>query len=413
MISRASSTKIQTIAIIVLLVAPVLALMGGFGVLWRFFVFLIVLLALSYLWARLNIRNIEATVEEIIGYYRVGEKLEERFTVFNTSKFPTPVLEIQEITDLPGYQNALTTILSPRGSYKWRTLANLDRRGRYTLGALTVRLTDPLGLFSVSRQIGTNQKIIVYPEVQELPFFQAVPRLEPGASHRRWLTGEISPNASRVREYISGDSLQHIHWHSTAHTGVLMVKEFDPDRSNISCKNVWIFPDMHSSVRIGNGKETMEEYTIMIAASLTKKYIDAGKPVGMVVSGDRSHLFLPRTGEQQFRRILNALAQVEATGRIDIEHLMRAEMDRIDTGSVVIVITSSGPWNIAPTLRRAINRGATVMVILLDSLSFGGRTGAAGVARSLISSGIKVYVIKRGVDLSRALDSRTYAAYAR
>lgn len=406
-----TSAKIKYIAVIVPLVALVLALAGGFGVLWRFFVFFLMLLILSYLWVRLNIRNISGTVEKVVGYYRVGEMLEERFTVSNNGGFPTSVLEIYEETDLPGYQNAVTTILSPHSTYRWRTVAKCQRRGRYTLGPLMVRVTDPLGLFSISRQASAAQRIIVYPEVHELPFFQTVPRLEPGASRRRWLAGEISPNASRVREYISGDSLQHIHWHSTAHTGVLMVKEFDPDRSNISCKDVWIFPDMHRSCGIGDRTDSIEEYIIVTAASLTKKYIDAGKEVGLVTSGDRSHLFLPRTGEQHLRKILNTLAEIRATGGINIDYLLTAEMGRISIGSVIIVITSSDNWAITPVLRRAVSRGAIVMVILIDSLSFGGRNSAAGMARTLISNGITVYVIRRGMDLARALDSRTYAAH--
>jgi uncharacterized protein (DUF58 family) len=406
------STKVRYIFIAVLIISLALALAGGFGLLWRFFIFLTAVFALSYLWARLNVRNIEGDAGEISGHYRVGEVFKEQFTVSNQGAFPTSVIEITEETDLPDYNNTITTILSPGCSHTWETLVRCTRRGRYSLGSLTVRVTDPLGIFSIDRQIGGNQRIIVYPEIRELPFFQAVPRPELAASPRRWLTGEISPNASRVREYASGDSLRYIHWHSTAHTGELMVKEFDPDRSSIHCRNVWIFPDMHRSAHIGEGTETIEEYSVVIAASLTKKYIDAEKEVGMVTSGDRSHLFLPGTGKRHLQKILNTLAEVKATGNVSMDRLLSVESGRIEAGSIIVVITSSDNPGIIVPLRRAVNRGAIVMVILMDSLSFGGKANAAGVARGLISSGITVYTIRRGMDIARALDSRINAAHA-
>jgi uncharacterized protein (DUF58 family) len=410
--SQIKSTKIRYIAVIVLLITLTMALVGGFGVLWRFFVFLLAVLILSYLWARLNIRNIDGKISEISGHCRVGKALEENFTVLNKGRLPTSLLEIREETDVPGYRNTVTTILSPGSSHSWQTIVNCTRRGRYNTGSLAVRITDPLGLFSISRQIGKNQRIIVYPEIHELPYFQAVPRQEPGSSPRRWLASDISPNAARVREYTSGDSLRHIHWHSTAHTGELMVKEFDPDRSNIYCKNVWIFPDMHSSARTGTGTETIEEYTIMIAASLAKKYVDNRKDTGLVTSGERSYLFLPDTGERHLQNILNTLARVRAAGNIGIDRLLAAETGRIDSGSIVIVITSSDNRGITTALRRVVGRGAIVMVILLDSLSFGGKTNAAATAHALISSGVTVYVVRCGMDIARALDSRINAAHA-
>jgi uncharacterized protein (DUF58 family) len=411
-ISQTESTRIKYIAVIVALVALVLAFAGGFGVLWRFFIFLTVILLLSYMWARLNIRSIDGKVEKVTGYCRVGESIEENFTVSNTGRLPTSMLEIREETNVPAYNNTLTTVLSPQSSHTWRTEIKCTRRGRYNIGALAVRVTDPLGLLSINRQIGNSQRIIVYPEIRELPFFETVPRLEPGSSPRRWLAGEISPNAARVREYTSGDSLRHIHWQSTAHTGTLMVKEFDPDRSNIYCKNIWIFPDMHQSARAGDGADTMEEYSIMIAASLVKKYNDAGKDVGMVVSGNRAHIFLPDSGEEHLRRMLNTLAEINATGTIGIERLLSVETGRIEAGSVVVVITSSDNRGITGPLRQAVNKGAIVMAILLDSLSFGGKISAAATAHNLISNGITVYVVRRGMDIARALDSRIAAAHA-
>lgn len=374
--------------------------------LWRLFVFFVVVLLLSYLWTRLSIRGIGSRVEKSSDYCQVGECFTEEFTVFNRSKIPTSLIEVQEDTDLPGYRNMVAFNLSSQSSHCWRTEVYCQRRGKYSLGALTVRATDPFGFFSLSRHLGECQNVIVYPEILDLPFFRALPRQESGASPRHWLASEFGPNAARVREYTSGDSLRNIHWRTTAHTGTLMVKEFEPDRTNYAFKNIWIVPDMHQASQLGEGEETTEEYGITIAASLTQKYIDSGKRVGLIASGDQSYLFPPEAGGQHLQHILQALAVMKATGKVPLDTLLASQIERFDAGSAVIVITSSDNLGVTQSLRHVIDRGVIVIAILLDSLSFGGRTSAANTARSLISNGLHVYVIRRGLGIARALDSR-------
>lgn len=398
--------KTRLVVIMVPLIMLAVALAGGFTLLWRFFLFLVVVLLLSYFWPRLSIRGIGSQVKKSAECCQVGEYFEEEFIVFNRGRIPAPVIEIQEDTDLPGYRNTEAFSLFPRSSHGWRTRVYCQRRGQYHLGALTGRVTDPLGFFPLNLRLDERQSIIVYPATLELPYFQALPLQEPGQSPRRWLISEYGPNASRVREYTSGDRLRHIHWHTTAHTGRLMVKEFDPDRANYAFKDIWIVLDMHRSAHLGKGEATIDEYSITVAASITKKYIDSGKRVGLLASGDRSYLFLPEAGDQPRQHILKALALIKATGEVPIDTLLASQAERFEAGSAVIVITSSDNQRIATPLRHAVDRGVIVIAILLDSLSFGGRTGAANIARSLISSGQHVYVIRRGLEIARALDSR-------
>lgn len=398
--------KIRLALIIIPPLTLAVALAGGFTLLWRFFIFLVVLLLLSYLWSRLSIRSIDGRVEKSPPRCQVGKHFEEGFTVVNSGRLITPLIEAQEVTDLPGYRNTVTFNLSSQSSHAWRTEVYCRRRGRYSLGSLTVKVTDPLGFFPMQRHIGGRQDIIVYPATLELPFFPALPQQEPGAGSRRWLDSEAGPNASRVREYTSGDKLRHIHWPTTAHTGNLMVREFDPDRSNYTFKEIWLVLDMHRASQLGEGDETTEEYGITIAASLAKKYLDSGKRVGLIAAGDRTCIFLPETGEERLQHILQNLALMKATGEMPIDTLLTSVTERFDAGSAVIIIMPSVNPGIAGPMRQIINRGARVTAILLDSFSFGGGTSPANTARSLSSSGLKVYIVRRGMEMARALDSR-------
>jgi uncharacterized protein (DUF58 family) len=391
---------------IALLIVLALAFAGGFTLLWRFFIFMVVLLLLSRMWSRLSIRGITARAIKTADHRQMGDSFEEEFTVTNSSRMPTPLVEVQEGTDLPGYQNKVSFNLSSHGSYQWRTRPSCQRRGQYRVGALDVKVTDPLGLFVTTERVVNGQEVIVYPTPLELPYFQVVPRQERGQNLRRWFASESGPNASRVREYTSGDSLRRIHWQTTAHLGKLVVKEFDPDRSHFSFKEIWLVLDMFGACRLGEGDETTEEYSITIAASLAKKYIDTGKRVGLIASGDQSYMCLAGTGNSQMQSINRALALMKANGKITIDNLLAFQAERFDTGSVVVVIMPSDNRGIVAPLHYAINRGVTVIAVLLDSLSFGGRNTAAETARGLTSAGFHVHVVRRGQDIPVALDSR-------
>ena len=99
--------------------------------------------------------------------------------------------------------------------------------------------------------------------------------------------------------------------------------------------------------------------------------------MGLIASGDRPYTFLPEAGDRHLQHMRQALALMRAAGDVPIDGLLASEAGRFGAGSVVFVITTSDNQSIAGPLRRAVNRGAMVTVILLDSLSFGGDTGAS------------------------------------
>lgn len=402
--------KIRFIAILLLLFALVVALAGGFTLLWRFFMFLAVLLVLDYLWIWIGACGIEYKTKETVDHCQFGDYINEDFTISHRGILPTSLMEISEDTDLPGYSNTATVALARKDSYRWDIRTRCLQRGRYRLGTLDVKFTDPLGFLSLSRRLGNNREITVYPAVLNLPLFDVVPRIEPGLGPQRRLVSEVGPGASRVREYTSGDSLRHIHWRSTARTGKLMVKEFDPDPSNYAFQDVWLVLDMNRDIQTGEGIETTEEYMITVAASLAKKYIKGGKRVGLIASGERPCLHLPEAGDQHLQGIMRSLAVVKAGGEVTLDTLLTSESGLFDANSALITIAPSGSRGIAVPLRRIMNRGSFVISVLLDSFSFGGGADDGEAYRTLNSSGVSVYVIRKGMDIARALDSRTAAS---
>ena len=402
--------KRHWILITVLFLILAVSVLGGFTLLWSFSVFVVVLLLLGYLWSRLSTRRLECNAKETPDICQVDEHFEEEFTITNRSLIPSPLIEACEDTDLPGYRNELTLSLSSRSSYTWRTEVHCRRRGPYRVSAIKVKATDPLGFWPVEQFISKGKQIVIYPATVELPYFELSPEQQSGMGSNRWLATAVGPNASRVREYINGDSLRHIHWHTTAHTGNLMVSEFDPDRAKSGYQDIWIVLDMHRSSQLGEDDETTEEYGITVAASLAKKYLDGGKKVGLITTGDRSYLLTPQTGDEHLQNILHSLALIKATGDMPIDSLLDSRAEQLAADSIIIVIMPSVNPGIAKSLRHVIDRRGKVIVILLDSFSFGGISTPDNNPRHLSSSGFHVYMVRQGMEISRGLDSRLYSS---
>ncbi len=398
--------KVRWFVPLVPLLLLFLALAGGFDVVWQVFLFITVIFLLSLLWSFLSLRGISARVPAVKSQGEAGERYEREFWLENSRGLPAPVVEARELSDMPGYENITAMSLLGRSPRKWRATFECRKRGSYTMGPLRVTVSDPLGLFPASRDFGKAGQVLVTPRVYELPNFHVIPRQEAGRSQRRWMASEAGSGASKVREYTSGDSLRHVHWPTTAHSGRLMVKEFDPERAHYAFRHVWIVLDMDGRLRYGQGDETTEEYAVTAAASLASKFIREGKDVGLMAVGDRTLLHLPAGGRSQEERIMHSLAVLRNAGTMPVVKLLGAQADHFEAGSAVIVIMPAAQQDILIPLRRALNRGILLTAVLLDISSFGGTVFPETDERRFEGAGYSVYTLRRGQDISAALDSR-------
>lgn len=375
------TAKRRAIVVVVPVSLLALALIGGDILVWRLFSLSVVLLLLSYVWARLGPRNITARVKSSPEFCQAGDSFSEEAVIRNSGVLPTPFLRVWSESDLPGHTDQLAISLPPKGSHAWQTNVYCRRRGQYHVGPLVVEATDPLGIFRARRSLGDTRQLLVYPATVELSLFPAMSYAESGSARDYWLTGGASGVVSRVREYVPGDSLGHIHWRTTAHTGKLMVKDFSPNLA----KTVWLVMDMSRQSLAWDASGSAEEHCVTLAASLLKKYLDAGRPAGLITEGDAFHLFPPDVGREHFWRVMKALALVRAEGQVPIAQLVSRERRRFRGESFVVVITASAGHDLATCLRHMSGGGtATAVVVAGDS-------GSRDITRRLASSGVPAY----------------------
>lgn len=375
------------------------AFANGFWLMSRLANVILVAVPVAYLWARLNLRGLEVTVERPADRLQVGNHFEERITVVNQSWLSKLWLEVEDLSDLPGHAARRVISLRPRSRRSWRAASECTRRGLYTVGPLRVTTGDLFGLFRRSRTFGEAQRVLVYPRAVALPRFWTPPAILPGEGRFRRAAHSLTPNASGVRAYQPGDSFNRIHWRSTARTGELMVKLFELDPAS----DIWVALDLHRDAQAGEGDDGTEEHGVRIAASIARFFLLAHRAVGFLAQGGRRHLEEPERGLAQYTRILEALALARAEGDVPLAELLNQEGQRFGRHTTLVVITPSTDEAWVASLQLLAGRGVRLAVIVLEPRTFGGAGNALLLFGALAAAEIPTYLVKRSDDLTAAL----------
>ena len=355
-------------------------------------------LPVAWLWARMNARGLQVTVERPVDRLQVGQEFYERITIKNNSWFGKLWLEVDDPCNMPGYNAKQVLTLGPRESRSWRMNTLCRLRGLYTIGPLTITTGDPFGFFSHTETHGRPSSVLIYPRATELPNFYVPPANLPGEGRFRKRTHYVTPNASGIRDYGPGDSFNRIHWPTVARTGNLMVKLFELDPAS----DIWIILDLEKRVQIGEGEEGTEEYAVNIAASIARYFLVANRSVGFISFGDRLFVEEAERGAQHFTRILEALALSRAEGDVPLAALINEEAKRFGRHTTVVVITPSTSEDWVGALQFLGERGVKVAAALLEPSTFGGEENSLMVFGALAASDVYTYLVRRSDDLMDA-----------
>ena len=371
----------------------------GFGLFYRLVYILGLTTALTYFWNWVSLRSLDVSVDRRTQKANVGDKIEERLTIRNLSGFPKTLLEVEDLSDLPGYTSGLALSLRGKGFRSWRTSTPARRRGVYRMGPVQVANTDAFGMFRRTRDFCGTQTVVVYPRTHDVPEFTIPAAFMSGESSTRKRALDITPHASSIRDYAFGDSISRVHWNSTARLGKLMSKEFDLGLSS----EVWLCVDLQDEVQAGELEESTDEYAVSIAASLARRYLEGHLPVGLIAHGDRRYFLPPETGKGQFDRVMEFLAMSRAEGKVSLESVLTQEESLWGYHSSLVIITSSHQSGWVPALRQLSQRRVRLAVVLLDCRSFGGIFNTKGLIPELYIAGVPPYLVCQGDDIPVAL----------
>ncbi|MEU3408884.1 DUF58 domain-containing protein [Streptomyces sp. NPDC006670] len=192
----------------------------------------------------------------------------------NVSRMPTGLLMLQDRVPyvLGPRPRFVLDRVEPGGRREVSYRVRSDLRGRYPLGPLQLRLTDPFGMVELTRSFSAYDTLTVVPRTQPLP---PVPMTGEAGGHgdgaRRSLAlagdDDVIP-----RTYRRGDDLRRVHWRSTARYGELMVRrEEQPQRSKAT-----VLLDTRHLAYEGAGPDSAFEWAVSAAASTLLHVLEQG-----------------------------------------------------------------------------------------------------------------------------------------
>jgi uncharacterized protein (DUF58 family) len=330
-----------------------LAFLVGFGGAWL----------LGAVWTFIIARDLSIVRKIDLAWAHVGESVPEQLLITNKSRLSVVWIEIIDESDRLAEPVRLVTDIEPHITRR-RTLNHaFKQRGVYRLGPTCIRTSDPLGIYTLTMRDSHVNTILVTPP--QLPLAQL--SIPPGGQAdnkqhtRQTLAQQVS--ADGVRDYVPGDSLRRIQWHTSAHRDTLMVRQLEAAAS----EDWWIFADLDSSVQSGSGLYSTMELVIVLAASLVTRGLKEHHRVGLTLAGPKLVWMEPRSGPAQRWNLLCALAAATPGDRSlsDLFTLGRS----VRTGSLIIITPTCDPFWVA-SLGGSFP-GGSVKVLLVNSTEFG------------------------------------------
>jgi uncharacterized protein (DUF58 family) len=377
------------------------------------------ILTLSFLWAWLNLHWVRVSRQVRARHVQVGHFVEERLAIENTGPLSKLWIELKDNSTLPLHRaSRVVSNLGRKQQQSWHVRTPCYQRGRFNLGPISLASSDPFGLFPLDKLLPASftSHVVIYPMAYDLPgFYPPVGELTGGEATRR-RTHYVTTNVSGIRDYAFGDSFNRIHWPSTARTGRLMVKEFELD----PMADVWIFLDMEQRVQAGLTYDEIlpptlpevhweklpefdlppstEEYGVVIAASVSKHFLNQNRSVGLIAYPDAHHREIAQSdrGGRQLTRIYEMLAVAQAHGAIPLGEVLAAETMHLGRNTTAIIITPAIDAEWVAATRHLLARGVRVTAILIDPGSFGMPFNSFDTEIELTASHIPHYVVREG-----------------
>lgn len=343
--------------------------------------------AFSWVWARQMQKHVHLTREKRYTWTRVGDRLEERFSLRDDSPLPALWAEILDGSTLPGYRPGRVTGVEGEGVNRWITTGICTQRGVFNLGPTTLRLGDPFGLFTVTRHYPATVPYLVLPAVLSLPGVQVAPGGQLSEGRPRPYAPQPTLLAASVRPYLPGDSLHLVHWPTVARREAWYVRTFD----GAPAGDWWIVLDLAEEVHHGQGLASTLEQGVTLAASLAEKGLQAGHGVGLIAHSREPLWLPPATGEVQRWSILRRLATIEAGAYPLATLLERAAEALVHPASLVVITPARDPAWLEPLLSLR-QRGLVPTLMLLAGET--GRSEMAALHTLLAQHNLTAYVME-------------------
>lgn len=203
-----------------------------------------------------------------------------RLRMENVSRLPTGVLMLQDRVPyvLGPRPRFVLDRVEPGGRREVSYRVRADLRGRYPLGPLQLRLSDPFGMCELTRSFSTVDTLTVVPRVEPLPPVRLAGEAAGYGDGRQRSLALAGEDDLIPRDYRHGDDLRRVHWRSTARHGELMVRrEEQPQKARCT-----VLLDTRAVAHPGAGPDSAFEWAVAGAASAAVHLLERGFSVRLL-----------------------------------------------------------------------------------------------------------------------------------
>ncbi|MYS23273.1 Uncharacterized conserved protein, DUF58 family, contains vWF domain, partial [Streptomyces sp. DvalAA-14] len=289
--------------------------------------------------------------------------------VDNVSRVPTGLLMLQDRVPyvLGPRPRFVLDRVEPGGHREVSYRVRSDLRGRYPLGPLQLRLTDPFGMCELTRSFSAHDTLTVVPKVESLPAVRLAGESSGYGESRNRALALAGDDDVIPRGYRHGDDLRRVHWRSTARYGELMVRrEEQPNRARCT-----VLLDTRQLAYFGSGPDSAFEWAVSGAASVATHMLERGFAVrlltdnGTSVPGPDGAGGFSGDSSDMAGVLLDTLAVVENS---DGEELSAAyEALRSGTDGLLVAFLGDLDLQDAASMGRMRQRAGGAVAFVLDS----------------------------------------------
>lgn len=321
-------------------------------------------------WTRRALTRV-AHVRKVDSHAFLGEKIPVHLSVCNQGWLPLPWLEVRDSLPValatPAVFRRIIT-LGPRGQAHFEYMLEARKRGYYALGPLFLASGDVLGVGDPLQVQGQVQHLTVYPKIVPLTRVQMAASAPQGTLRHNQPIFEDPTRVLGKRDYTPGDSLRRVDWKSTAASGRLQVKVFEP---SIALETLIVL-DLNAENYHYHSRIDSAELAVVIAASLANWVIERKQTCGLVVLGrdplgadGQPQSIAPRKGKAHLMRLLETLARVEMVqSGPPLAALVQRIRYGLPWGATLMVITGQGDDALLDELYQSRRAGQHGMLVL-------------------------------------------------
>ncbi len=303
----------------------------------------------------------------------VGQPARVSLTLTNDGRTPSGLLLLEE--QVPYELGARPRFVLEGIGHGWSRhtayQVRADLRGRFEVGPMSVRVTDPFGLLELGRAFRSTATLTVVPRTVPLPAIPLGQGWTGSGDERLRAAATGSAEDVTVRTYRQGDDLRRVHWRSSARTGELMVRrEEQPWQARAT-----VFLDDRVVAHRGTGASSSFETAVMATASVATHLAQRGYTVRLVTATGED----PTTARHGAEHGPDAGALLEALAVLRLHAAVRLDEAWLSDHSAGVTVAVVGLLQTAdaPVLRRMAHPGLA-LALALDLDSWGRGPGGPG-----------------------------------